>query len=172
MRPADINFITSSCFGIFVARMPAFIYNPAIELQPEMKLHFYLRFSTRQGQDLFICGNIPELGYQNKLTTQPVLMKYKNQDFWEIIVELASLPPDPVMYYYQLKMEDGSIVHEWGNDRKFKFLQNMMICRFSIPGTMQVNMKMHFILLPFRKSSANAIKKIRKKNSQNIYPYI
>ena len=82
-----------------------------------MKLHFYLRFSTRQGQDLFICGNIPELGYQNKLTTQPVLMKYKNQDFWEIIVELASLPPDPVMYYYQLKMEDGSIVHEWGNDR-------------------------------------------------------
>ena len=82
-----------------------------------MKLHFYLRFSTRQGQDLFICGNIPELGYQNKLTTQPVLMKYKNQDFWEIIVEFASLPPDPVMYYYQLKMEDGSIVHEWGNDR-------------------------------------------------------
>jgi 4-alpha-glucanotransferase len=82
-----------------------------------MKLHFYLRFSTRQGQDLFICGNIPELGYQNKLTNQPVLMKYKNQDFWEVIVELASLPPDPVMYYYQLKMEDGSIVHEWGNDR-------------------------------------------------------
>jgi 4-alpha-glucanotransferase len=85
-----------------------------------MKLHFYLRFSTRQGQDLYICGNIPELGYQNKLITQPVLMKYKNQDFWEIIVELTSLPSEPVQYYYQLKMEDGSIVHEWGNDREIK----------------------------------------------------
>jgi 4-alpha-glucanotransferase len=83
-----------------------------------MKIHFYLRFSTKQGQDLFICGNIPELGYQNKLNTEPVPMKYKNHDFWEVTVELASLPVDPVQYYYQLKIEDGSIVHEWGNDRE------------------------------------------------------
>jgi len=85
-----------------------------------MKIHFYLRFSTKQGQDLYICGNIPELGFQNKLTTEPVLMKYKNQDFWELTIELSSQPSDPVEYYYQLKMEDGSIVHEWGNDRVFK----------------------------------------------------
>jgi len=85
-----------------------------------MKIHFYLRFSTKQGQDLYICGNIPELGFQNKLTTQPVLMQYKNADFWELTVELASQPADPVEYYYQLKMEDGSIVHEWGNDREFR----------------------------------------------------
>src|ERR1700676_4220217 len=85
-----------------------------------MIIHFYLRFSTKQGQDLFICGNIPELGYQNKLATLPVLMKYKNHDFWEITMELASLPVDPVQYYYQLKMEDGNIVHEWGNDREIQ----------------------------------------------------
>ena len=85
-----------------------------------MKIHFYLRFSTRQGQDLFICGNIPELGYQNLLTTQPVPMKYKNQDFWEIEVELASSPSDPIHYYYQLTTEDGNIIHEWGNDREIK----------------------------------------------------
>jgi 4-alpha-glucanotransferase len=85
-----------------------------------MKIHFYLRFSTKQGQDLFICGNVPELGYQNKLTTQPVLMQYKNQDFWEITVELASLPVNPVEYYYQLRMDDGSIVYEWGNDREIR----------------------------------------------------
>ena len=40
-------------------------------------------------------------------------MQYKNADFWELTVELASQPTDPVNYYYQLKMEDGSIVHEW-----------------------------------------------------------
>jgi 4-alpha-glucanotransferase len=83
-----------------------------------MTIHFYLRFSTKQGQDLFICGNIPELGYQNKLISQPVAMRYKNPDFWEITIELASMPADPVQYYYQLKTEDGSIVHEWGNDRE------------------------------------------------------
>jgi 4-alpha-glucanotransferase len=83
-----------------------------------MKIHFYVRFSTRQGQDLFICGNIPELGYQNKLTTQPVRMQYKNADFWELSIEPAALSADPVRYYYQLQMEDGSIVHEWGNDRE------------------------------------------------------
>ena len=85
-----------------------------------MKIHFYLRFSTKKGQDLYICGNIPELGFQNKLTTQPVLMQYKNPDFWELTVELASQPADPVEYYYQLRMEDGSIVHEWGNDREIR----------------------------------------------------
>jgi 4-alpha-glucanotransferase len=85
-----------------------------------MKIHFYLRFSTKQGQDLFICGNIPELGYQNKLTTLPVVMQYKNPDFWEITVDLASMPVDPVSYYYQLRMEDGSVVHEWGNDREIQ----------------------------------------------------
>ena len=94
--------------------------NLDIELRSEMKIHFYLRFSTKQGQDLYICGNIPELGFQNKLTTQPVLMQYKNPDFWELTVELASQPSDPVEYYYQLKMEDGSIVHEWGNDREIQ----------------------------------------------------
>ena len=85
-----------------------------------MKIHFYLRFSTKQGQDLYICGNIPELGFQNKLTTQPVLMQYKNADFWEMTIELASQPVDPVQYFYQLKMEDGSMVQEWGNDREIQ----------------------------------------------------
>ena len=75
-----------------------------------MKIHFYLRFSTKPGQDLYICGNIPELGYLNKLNTEPVLMKYKSADFWEIIIELPGLPVDPIQYYYQLKMEDGSMV--------------------------------------------------------------
>src|SRR4029077_2991185 len=65
-------------------------------------------------------GNIPELGYQNKLITQPVAMFYKNPDFWEITVELASLPANPITYYYQLRLEDGSIVHEWGNDREIR----------------------------------------------------
>ena len=83
-----------------------------------MKIHFYLRFSTKQGQDLFIGGNIPELGYQNMLVTRPLAMQYKNPDFWEVVIDLASLPSDPIQYYYQLRTEDGSEVYEWGNDRE------------------------------------------------------
>jgi 4-alpha-glucanotransferase len=116
----DINFITSGCFGIFASSLTCYHNNLVFEYEPEMKIHFYLRFTTKQGQDLFISGNIPELGYQNKLTTQPVLMQYKNQDFWEISIELASLPPEPIAYYYQLRMEDGSMVLEWGNDRQMQ----------------------------------------------------
>ncbi len=98
----------------------SFLNNQEFELPSRMKIHFYLRFSTKPGQDLYICGNIPELGYQNKLNTQPVLMKYKNTDFWEITIELAGLPVDPVQYFYQLKMEDGSMVLEWGSDREIR----------------------------------------------------
>ncbi len=137
-----------------------------------MKLHFYLRFSTRQGQDLFICGNIPELGYQNKLTTQPVLMKYKNQDFWEIIVELASLPPDPVTYYYQLKMEDGSIVHEWGNDRNIQISSKHDDMEIFDTWNHAGEYENAFYTAPFQEIFCQPIKKIRKENSQNIYPYI
>jgi len=97
-----------------------FFNNQEFELPSRMKIHFYLRFSTKPGQDLYIFGNIPELGYQNKLNTQPVLMKYKSPDFWEITIELSGVPVDPVQYYYQLKMEDGSMVLEWGNDREIK----------------------------------------------------
>ena len=47
-------------------------------------------------------------------------MKYKNADFWETTIELASLPVDPIQYFYELKMEDGSMVLEWGNDREIR----------------------------------------------------
>jgi 4-alpha-glucanotransferase len=88
------------------------------ELPSAMKIHFYLRFSTRHGDNLFISGNIPELGEADKASPVPVLMKYMNPDFWEIIIELSEIPKTPVLYHYQMKMADGSVVDEWGNDRK------------------------------------------------------
>jgi len=92
-------------------------YTNQAELLSGMKIHFYLRFSTKKGQDLFICGNITGLGHTEKAVAIPVQMKYKNQDFWELTIDLASLPAQPVQYHYQVRMEDGSLVDEWGNDR-------------------------------------------------------
>jgi 4-alpha-glucanotransferase len=83
-----------------------------------MRIHFYLRFSTKHGQDLFISGNIPELGYTDNGKSQPVALKYKNPEFWELAIELDRLPEIPIQYHYLVMMEDGIMVDEWGNDRE------------------------------------------------------
>ena len=85
-----------------------------------MNIKFSLRFSTKPGQQLFICGNIPELGFQSKTTITPILMKYVNPEFWELSVDLAGMPDEPLNYYYQIAMDDGSTVYEWGNDRQIE----------------------------------------------------
>jgi 4-alpha-glucanotransferase len=83
-----------------------------------MRIHFYLRFGTKHGQDLFISGNIPELGFSDNGKSVPVAMKYKNPEFWELTVEMAGLPVNPIQYHYQVMLEDGILVDEWGNDRE------------------------------------------------------
>ena len=58
-----------------------------------VKIHFYIRFSTRFGQALLLSGNIPSLG--NKQAGAAVLMQYLNDNFWYYTLELdntADLP--------------------------------------------------------------------------------
>jgi 4-alpha-glucanotransferase len=85
-----------------------------------MKIHFYLRFSTQQGQDLFICGNIPELGASEVKSTAPLLMSYKNQDFWETTIDLINPATESLQYHYQVRLGDGTVVDEWSKDRKIR----------------------------------------------------
>lgn len=82
-----------------------------------MTLRFFLRFSTHFGQTLFITGSLKELGY-DKLD-QAIAMRYGNQDFWEIDINLneAGEIPETFHYHYILKNEDGQVIEEWGNDR-------------------------------------------------------
>jgi 4-alpha-glucanotransferase len=81
-----------------------------------MKLQFYLHFSTRYGQQLFITGNIEELG--NNDPAKALLMDYLNEEFWYTTIEIKRKDlPKAISYKYLLKNEEGEILVEWGNDR-------------------------------------------------------
>ncbi len=84
-----------------------------------MKLHFYLRFYTRHGQNLLISGNTEELGNGNK--EDAVEMNYLNNDFWYITIETKKKTlPKLISYKYLLKDENGALMEEWGHDRKIQ----------------------------------------------------
>ncbi len=83
-----------------------------------MKIHFYLRFSTKFGQALFISGTHPKLG--NNMSEAATPMSYLNEEFWHYTLELEQPlkeMPDNIRYKYLLKKEDGETVLEWGDDR-------------------------------------------------------
>ena len=81
-----------------------------------MKLQFYLHFSTKYGQQLWITGNIEELG--NNDPAKALLMEYLNEEFWHTTIEIKRKDfPKNISYNYILKNEDGELLAEWGNDR-------------------------------------------------------
>ena len=74
-----------------------------------MELHFFVRFYTKPGQSLFITGNF---------TKQiPVLLEYLNGECWQGRIQTGDEPVFPLQYAYELSMEDGSRIKEWGTDR-------------------------------------------------------
>ena len=58
-----------------------------------MTLHFYLRYSTKFGQAIFVSGNTPALG--NDDGTNPFALTYLNDQLWHGSVEV-----DPERYGY------------------------------------------------------------------------
>ncbi|HMG83883.1 MAG TPA: 4-alpha-glucanotransferase [Ferruginibacter sp.] len=82
-----------------------------------MILHFYLRFHTKVGQDLFISGDCNSLG--NGDTSKAISLQYLNEDYWVAQIELTGkdLVNPFIKYKYVLKTLDEDEVLEWGNDR-------------------------------------------------------
>jgi len=86
-----------------------------VEIQPKVKIDFYLRFYTRVGQSLFISGNTRALGMDDPAKAMP--MQYMNGEFWHGSVEAPDEQAGPLRYHYLLLNEDGTITAEWGDDR-------------------------------------------------------
>ena len=77
-----------------------------------MKTTFKLRYDSRWGEELFLTGNISELGNWNP--NKAVLMKYEGPGIWSVSVEThgrASLPTTEYKYFIrengQIRWEDG-----------------------------------------------------------------
>lgn len=81
-----------------------------------MLLHFYLRYHTSFGQQLFISGNTEELG--NGDFDKALPMEYLNDEFWQGSVEIRKKEmPAKIIYKYLLKNENQELIAEWGDDR-------------------------------------------------------
>lgn len=84
-----------------------------------MILHFYLRYSTRFGQAIFVSGNTKVLG--NDDITKPFALTYLNDQLWHGSAEIDPGDLDKaVTYRYMLKDENGELLTEFGNDRVFE----------------------------------------------------
>jgi 4-alpha-glucanotransferase len=81
-----------------------------------MILHFYLRYSTKFGQTLFVSGNTPVLG--NEDVEKKFALNYLNNQLWYGTVEIDEQNIfETICYRYILQDEDGELVYEFGNDR-------------------------------------------------------
>ena len=80
-----------------------------------MTIHFYLRYHTEFGQDLFISGNNDFLGNNNP--AQAIELNYFNDDFWHLKIELPQNFDDIVLYKYFLKDKDGSEIFDGEENR-------------------------------------------------------
>ena len=87
-----------------------------------MRFQFYIRFSTRFGERLYIMGNVQELG--NKQSANMVPMQYMSSDYWklEIEIDMPNAATDVLEYKYFLANSEGEVVPEWGYDRKIDLL--------------------------------------------------
>ena len=85
-----------------------------------MILHFYLRYSTKFGQSLFVSGNTPLLGFDD--ITKAFSLTYLNDQLWHGSIELADgEQANTIAYRYILHGEAGETVTEFGNDRIIDF---------------------------------------------------
>ncbi|MFZ1371758.1 MAG: 4-alpha-glucanotransferase [Ferruginibacter sp.] len=85
-----------------------------------MILHFYLRYSTRFGQSIFVSGNNVLLGNDNISKAFP--LTYLNDHLWHGSIEIPeSGLAVPVCYKYVLQEENGERAPEFGDDRIIDF---------------------------------------------------
>lgn len=81
-----------------------------------MILHFYLRYSTKYGQSLYVSGNSELLG--NDDISKAFLLTYLNENLWHGTIDTGDKEQVvPLCYKYMLKLENGEIISEFGNDR-------------------------------------------------------
>jgi 4-alpha-glucanotransferase len=88
-----------------------------------MRLQFFIRFHTEFGQQLWFKGNAAPL--QGSGPNEAIAMQYLNEDFWQLTLEIDSVPADwsDWRYCYFLQTKDGEWVPEAAMDRSLPTLK-------------------------------------------------
>jgi 4-alpha-glucanotransferase len=82
-----------------------------------MRITFQLRFHTQYGQSLLLSGNHEIFG--NEIIEKAIPLEFLNEEFWRItfVMPQGTLPHASISYHYILRERDGTLVHDWGQDR-------------------------------------------------------
>ncbi|MGF1638691.1 MAG: 4-alpha-glucanotransferase [Cyclobacteriaceae bacterium] len=84
-----------------------------------MYLNFHIEYHTQWGQNLYVCGNIPELGSGDILQAKP--MRFNPGGKWHLQLLLAQESAIEMEYFYVLKDQVNHVqIAEWGSPRKLQ----------------------------------------------------
>jgi 4-alpha-glucanotransferase len=76
----------------------------------------FLRYRSGYGQSLWLSGNIKSMGSSEP--EKALAMTYLNEEFWIISLDIKKNDfKKNICYKYFVKNEDGSIFHDWENNR-------------------------------------------------------
>ena len=86
-----------------------------------MKITIRVRYKTRFGQALFLCGDHERFGAGRPETA--LALRYLNTEFWEATLDLprAQIPASLVNYYFFVRDIDGSVIEDCGAGRELDF---------------------------------------------------
>jgi 4-alpha-glucanotransferase len=86
------------------------------------KVSFQLHYTTHFGQQIFLYGNHPLLGY-NKMDNA-IPLAYVNKDYWETTIKFPiGDVKEKIIYHYYIQQQDGTKTFASGND-KILLLEN------------------------------------------------
>jgi 4-alpha-glucanotransferase len=82
------------------------------------QVRFQLRYRTKYGQEILICGNHPLLGNGDPL--KAVSMYYNNDDRWSLDLDFSKSEPisKAITYQYIIRNNDESLSFDAGNDKQ------------------------------------------------------
>ena len=139
-----------------------------------MTLTFFIRFSTKFGQSLFVSGNHALLGDNVTGSAQP--LEYFNEHFWQgqVTIPGTDAGTSDIEYRYILREADGSEITEWGNDRVITFKGSRVAAFVSIDtwndagDVANVFYTQAFQVLFKNKTIANKLKKSVKEHTHEF----
>jgi 4-alpha-glucanotransferase len=83
-----------------------------------MLLTFKVRYHTKFGQSLLLSGDSEMFG--NGDIAKAIPLRYVDDQFWDITIFIprAAVPDGTISYYYVLRNPDGSLIYDWGKDKR------------------------------------------------------
>ncbi|NDW17406.1 hypothetical protein D0T53_00580 [Dysgonomonas sp. 216] len=80
-----------------------------------MKIYFNIDYRASWGQNIYVCGSVPELGDMDE--SKALLLTCTDASEWNGYIEIEDWHLE-LDYYYILKEGQVSVRHEWGSVRK------------------------------------------------------